>query len=146
VTKVLVIHGPNLNLLGQREVSIYGKTTIEDINKSLISAGKEKGMDVVTFQSNHEGEIVDKIGNAKKDKVEAIIINPAAYTHTSVAIRDAISAAALPAIEVHLSNIYSREEFRHTSLIAPVACGQISGFGKTSYLLALDAVKEIIKK
>ncbi|MDD5439215.1 MAG: type II 3-dehydroquinate dehydratase [Candidatus Omnitrophica bacterium] len=143
--KVLVIHGPNLNLLGEREVSIYGLTTIDDINKTLIGLGAQKGLAIVAFQSNHEGEIVDKIGQAKKDKVEAIIINPAAYTHTSVAIRDAISASGLPVVEVHLSNIYSREEFRHTSLIAPVAKGQIAGFGKTSYILALDAIMEFVR-
>lgn len=145
MAKILVIHGPNLNLLGQREVDIYGSTTIADIDKDLANKGKSLGVEVVSFQSNHEGEIVDKIGCAKKDGFKAIVINPAAYTHTSVAIRDAISATDIPTIEVHLSNIYAREEFRHTSLTAPVAKGQISGFGKTSYLLGLEAALACIK-
>ena len=146
MTKILVIHGPNLNLLGQREVNIYGKVSIDDINKELIVQGKRKGVKVEAFQSNHEGEIVDKIGIAKKNGFNAILINPAAYTHTSIAIRDAISASGIPTVEIHLSNIYSREEFRHTSLIAPVAKGQISGFGKTSYLLGLEACIELSGK
>lgn len=136
--KILVIHGPNLNLLGTREVDVYGSTTIDDINKDLIKAAKAKKVALDIMQSNHEGDIVEKIGNAK-GKFDAILINPAAYTHTSVAIRDAISAVNIPTVEVHLSNIYAREEFRHTSLIAPVAKGQVSGFGKDSYLLGLDA-------
>ena len=136
--KILVIHGPNLNLLGTREVDVYGSTTIDDINKDLIKAAKAKKVALDIMQSNHEGDIVEKIGSAK-GKFDAILINPAAYTHTSVAIRDAISAVNIPTVEVHLSNIYAREEFRHTSLIAPVAKGQVSGFGKDSYLLGLDA-------
>jgi 3-dehydroquinate dehydratase-2 len=144
MNKVLLIHGPNLNLLGEREPEVYGKVTIDDINKESQKEAKELGIKLEIFQSNHEGEIVDIIGKAK-DTFKAIIINPAAYTHTSIAIRDAISAAGIPAIEVHLSNIYSREEFRHTSLVAPVAVGQISGFGKHSYILALKAVSKIIK-
>jgi 3-dehydroquinate dehydratase II len=144
--KILVIHGPNLNLLGQREVDVYGTVTIEKINKELIDIAKNNKIDVETFQSNHEGEIVDLIGKAKENKVSAILINPAAYTHTSVAIRDAISACGVPTVEVHLSNIYSREEFRHTSLIAPVAKGQVSGFGKTSYILGMQAAIELAKK
>jgi len=143
--KILVIHGPNLNLLGEREPDIYGKVTIEDINKDLEKLAKSKGVSLRIVQSNHEGEIVELIGKAKKD-FDAILINPAAYTHTSVAIRDAISAVAVPAVEVHLSNIYSREEFRHTSLIAPVAKGQVSGFGKMSYILGLEAAIGLIKK
>lgn len=145
MAKILVIHGPNLNLIGQREVDIYGTTTIAEIDKDLKKIGKKEGVDIEVFQSNHEGEIVDKVGGAKKDGIGVIILNPAAYTHTSVAIRDAISASGVPTIEVHLSNIYAREEFRHTSLIAPVAKGQISGFGKSSYLLALSAAIELIK-
>lgn len=141
--KILVIHGPNLNLLGSREVGIYGKTTIEDINKELKAAAKAKNAELEIVQSNHEGEIVDLIGKSK-GKFDAILINPAAYTHTSVAIRDAIGAVDIPTVEVHLSNIYAREEFRHTSLIAPVAKGQVSGFGKMSYSLGLEAVLSLI--
>jgi 3-dehydroquinate dehydratase-2 len=136
--KILVIHGPNLNLLGSREVDVYGKVTIEDINAELEKIARARKVTLKIIQSNHEGEIVEVIGKAK-DAYDAILINPAAYTHTSVAIRDAISAVAVPTVEVHLSNIYAREEFRHTSLIAPVARGQVSGFGKMSYVLGLEA-------
>jgi len=145
MVRILVIHGPNLNLLGKREPEIYGKVTIEGINKKLKEAAKKKKACLEIFQSNHEGEIVDKIGKAK-DKYDAILINPAAYTHTSVAIRDAISAMDIPAVEVHLSNIYAREDFRHNSLIASVAKGQISGFGADSYLYGLDAAINLAKK
>ena len=145
MSKILLIHGPNLNLLGQREPEVYGKVTIEEINKDVKKEADTEGITVEIMQSNHEGEIVDIIGKAK-DNFEGIIINPAAYTHTSIAIRDAISAAGIPAIEVHLSNIYSREEFRHTSLVAPVALGQISGFGKYSYILAVKAIAKILNK
>ena len=145
MTKILLIHGPNLNLLGQREPEVYGKVTIEEINQNVKKEANTEGITVEIMQSNHEGEIVDIIGKAK-DNFEGIIINPAAYTHTSVAIRDAISAAGIPTIEVHLSNIYSREEFRHTSLVAPVALGQISGFGKYSYILAIKAIAKILNK
>ena len=137
--KVLVIHGPNLNLLGTREPEVYGSVTLDQINERIQRHAREAGLEVETFQSNHEGEIVDKIAEAG-GSADGIIINPAAYTHTSVAIRDAISAAGLPTIEVHLSNIYAREAFRHTSLIAPVATGQIAGFGAHSYILALEAM------
>jgi 3-dehydroquinate dehydratase-2 len=143
--KILVIHGPNLNLLGQREPDVYGTVTIDDINADLEKLAKEKGITLTIVQSNHEGDIVERIGKTKGN-YDAIVINPAAYTHTSVAIRDAISAVAVPTVEVHLSNIYSREEFRHTSLIAPVAKGQVSGFGKMSYILGLEAAISIIKK
>lgn len=136
--KILVIHGPNLNLLGRREVDIYGKVTINDINKDLKKIAKAKKAALTILQSDHEGEIVEAIGKSK-GRYDAILINPAAYTHTSVAIRDAISAVAVPAVEVHLSNIYAREEFRRTSLISPVAKGQICGFGKLSYILGLEA-------
>ena len=146
MSKILVMHGPNLNLLGQREVEVYGTVTIEKINKELEKIAKNNKINIEILQSNHEGEIVDVIGRAKKNKVSAILINPAAYTHTSIAIRDAISACGVPAVEVHLSNIYSREEFRHTSLIAPVAKGQVSGFGKTSYILGMQAAIELAKK
>lgn len=137
--KILVIHGPNLDLLGKREPQIYGKNTLEQINKQLQKLAKEYNVKLEVFQSNHEGDIVTCIGKAKDNGVSTIIINPAAYTHTSVAIRDAISASGVATIEVHLSNIYSREEFRHTSLTAPVVKGQISGFGAESYYMALQA-------
>ena len=135
--KILVIHGPNLNMLGTRESDIYGTKTLEEINESLNSLAAELGVKLVINQSNHEGEIVEIIQKSKG--CSALVINPAAYTHTSVAIRDAIAAVDLPAIEIHLSNIYKREEFRHKSLISPVASGQVAGFGPDSYLLGLRA-------
>lgn len=144
--KILVIHGPNLNLLGEREKNIYGTATLSAINARLEKLAKDNGVSLVVLQSNHEGEIVDAIGKAKKNRVNAILINPAAYTHTSVAIRDAIAAVDVPAIEVHLSNIYAREEFRHTSLIAPVCRGQITGFGVQSYILGLQATIDLLKR
>ncbi len=143
--KILVIHGPNLNLLGTREPEVYGSVTIKKINDVLKVIAKKEKVALEIFQSNHEGEIVSKIGGAKKS-ADAIVINPAGYTHTSVAIRDAISATRIPAIEVHLSNIYAREEFRHHSLIAPVAAGQISGFGAKSYELGLWAALDLLKR
>ena len=144
--KILVVHGPNLNLLGQREKDIYGKTTLAEINAKLWTIAKQAKVQLEIVQSNHEGEIVDAIGQAKKNGVAAIVINPAAYTHTSVAIRDAVLAVELPTIEVHLSNIYKREEFRHKSLIAPVSYGQITGFGVDSYVLGLQAAIKLIRK
>lgn len=138
--KILVIHGPNLDLLGKREVKVYGKHTLSEINGVLRKIAKKNSVALEFLQSNHEGEIVDCIGQAKKNKINGILINPAAYTHTSVAIRDAIAAVDIPTVEVHLSNIYAREEFRHTSLIAPVSVGQISGFGVQSYALGLEAL------
>ncbi len=143
--RILVIHGPNLGLLGKRETRVYGKTTLSQINDSLKKVALKNKVSLEIIQSNHEGEIVDTIGCAKKNKFSAILINPAAYTHTSIAIRDAIAAIELPTVEVHLSNIYAREDFRHTSLVAPVASGQISGFGVHSYLLGLQAVIALIK-
>ena len=143
--KILVIHGPNLNLLGSREVDVYGKFTIKDIDSALNKKAKEAKVSLDIIQSNHEGEIVDAIQKSS-GVYGAIVINPAAYTHTSVAIRDAIAAVRVPTIEVHISNIYAREEFRHTSLIAPVARGQVSGFGMTSYLLGLEAAIEAAGK
>jgi 3-dehydroquinate dehydratase-2 len=142
--KILVIHGPNLGLLGKREPQIYGKVSLEKINQGLKYAAKKANIALTIVQSNHEGEIVDLIGESR-NKFDAMIINPAAYTHTSVAIRDAIAAAGIRTIEVHLSNIYAREEFRQTSLIAPVCAGQISGFGAESYNLALSAALSLIK-
>ena len=141
--KILVINGPNLNLLGAREPDVYGKTTLKDIEKLMEALAKELKLELDFFQSSHEGEIVEKIGQSPK-AYKAVIMNPAAYTHTSVAIRDAVAACGLPVVEVHISNIYAREEFRHKSLIAPVAIGQISGFGANSYLLALRAVSNLI--
>lgn len=138
--KILVIHGPNLKLLGTREKNVYGKQTLKEINEQISKHVSEIAHSQVDFfQSDHEGEIVEKIGQAHVD-YEGIIINPAAYTHTSIAIRDAISGIDTPVIEVHLSNIHSREEFRHKSLTAAVAVGQICGFGSKSYLLAVDAM------
>lgn len=142
--KILLIHGPNLNLLGKREPKIYGKFSLENINKSLLAMAKKEKVQLKIVQSNHEGDIVDLIGKSKP-AFDVLVINPAAYTHTSVAIRDAIAAANMPTIEVHLSNIYARESFRQNSLIAPVCKGQISGFGELSYKLALQAAIHILK-
>lgn len=137
--RLLVLHGPNLNLLGMREPSVYGQMSLADINKSIARRAGELGVAVQTKQTNMEGELVTWIQNAR-GHFDGIIINPAAYTHTSIAIRDAIAAVALPTVEVHLSNIHQREEFRHHSFIAAVAVGQIAGFGPTGYLLALEAL------
>ncbi len=135
--KILIINGPNLNMLGTREPEVYGKTTLKDIENEIKTSAEKNKVEVEFFQSNHEGDIVDKIC-AAKNNFNAIIINPAAYTHTSVAIRDAIAAVEIPTIEVHISNVYSREEFRHNSLIAPVCTGQIAGLGVQGYILALE--------
>lgn len=137
--RLLVLHGPNLNLLGTREPSVYGQMSLADINKSIARRAGELGVAVQTKQTNMEGELVTWIQNAR-GHFDGIIINPAAYTHTSIAIRDAIAAVALPTVEVHLSNIHQREEFRHHSFIAAVAMGQIAGFGPTGYLLAMEAL------
>ena len=145
MNKILVIHGPNLNLLGTREKDIYGKTTLAQINKLLTTLAKKNKVSLSIMQSNHEGEIVDAIGRSQKDKFGAILINPAAYTHTSIAIRDALAAVKVPTVEVHLSNIHAREEFRHQSLVAPVAKGQITGFGVHSYILGLEAAIALVK-
>lgn len=144
-TKILVIHGPNLALLGEREVSVYGKFTLDEINSKLTALAKDEGVELEIVQMDSEGEIVEKIGQARKT-CQALVINPAGYTHYSVAIRDAIAAVVIPTVEVHLSNIYAREEFRHKSVIAPVAAGQISGFGINSYLLGLHAAIGLIIK
>jgi 3-dehydroquinate dehydratase-2 len=141
--RVLVVHGPNLNLLGQRETGIYGTKSLDVINQEILSLARELDIDVRTIQMNSEGKIVDAI---QKGDYDVLIINAAAYTHTSVAIRDAIAAVDKPAIEVHLSNIHKREEFRRKSYIAEVAAGQISGFGPESYLLALRAAKSLLSR
>lgn len=136
--KILVVHGPNLNLLGKREPDVYGRVSLKSIDEMLKKAAKAQKVSLEIFQSNHEGELVTKIQQA--DGVfDAVVMNPAAYTHTSVALRDAVSAVKVPVIEVHLSNIYAREAFRHQSLIAPAAAGQISGFGAKSYELGFLA-------
>ena len=137
--KFLVINGPNLNMLGTREPEKYGTTTLPDIEKEITAHAKEKGVEVDFYQSNIEGEIVTAIQKAK-GIYDGIVINPAAYTHTSVALRDAILAIELPTVEIHLSNIHTREEFRHHSYTAPVCVGQITGFGKFCYIMALDAI------
>lgn len=140
--QILVIHGPNLNLLGSREPGVYGATTLAQIDADLQQFAANAGAALESFQSNHEGALVDRIQAAGRDGTRFIIINPAAYTHTSVAIRDALAAVALPTVEVHLSNIYQREEFRHHSYIAGVAMAQLSGFGPAGYLLALQGLLE----
>ena len=141
---ILVIHGPNLNLLGRREPQVYGSITLAEINERLLAYAREKGEELTIVQSNHEGALVDAIQNAQ-GWAHGILINAAAYTHMSIAIRDAISAIHLPTVEVHLSNISAREPFRHVSMIAPVCVGQISGFGWFSYLLGLEALYEFLK-
>lgn len=143
--KILVVNGPNLNLLGTREPEVYGTLTLEKINEELLKYAKELGVEIEFFQSNVEGEIVNAI-QAARGNCAGIVINPAAYTHTSVAIRDAISAVALPAVEIHISNVYAREEFRKHSLIAPVCVGQIAGFGLDSYKLAMLALVKFLNK
>ena len=145
IIKILVIHGPNLNLLGRREPGVYGRTTLTQINSQLQELAGKMGVELRVIQSNHEGEIVSFIGD-NADWADGIVINPAAYTHTSVAIRDAIAAVGLPTVEVHLSNVFSREEFRHFSYISPVATGVICGFGAESYILAIKAIIGEIKK
>lgn len=144
--RILVINGPNLNLLGKREQGVYGKTTLQDIEKQLRKLAAESEAEVAFFQSNHEGEIIDQLHAAKANAVGAVILNAGGFTHTSVALRDAIAAITIPVVEVHLSNIHAREEFRHTSLIAPVCKGQISGFGPASYTLGLQAALRLLKE
>lgn len=141
--KVLVIHGPNLNLLGEREPEVYGRMTLADIDRELHDLATELALDLETFQSNSEGVLVDRI-QAARGQIAMLIINPAAYTHTSVAIRDVILAIGVPCIEVHLSNVYKREPFRHHSTIADIAVGRIMGFGADSYMIALRAAKNLI--
>lgn len=140
--KILVIHGPNLNFLGRREPKVYGKMTLEDINSRIMARGSELELEVEVFQSNYEGAIVEKL-HSEYEKSDYLIINPAAFTHYSIAIRDAILSTSIKTIEVHLSNIHAREEFRHRSVIADIAIGQICGLGYQGYLFALDYIKEV---
>ena len=143
--RVLLLNGPNLNLLGQREPDIYGTMTFEELNKRIREYAKELGIELKSLQSNHEGALIDAIHEAA-DWADAIVINPGAYTHYSYAIADALKAVRLPAIEVHLSNIQARDEFRRISVVAPATVGQIAGFGAMSYLMALQAARAIVQQ
>ena len=142
--KILLINGANLNLLGTREPEKYGYTTLKDIEKSVVKRGKELGVDIEVYQSNHEGEIVDKI-QAAKGIFDGILFNAGGYTHTSVVIRDAIASVNIPTVEIHMTNIHAREEFRHTSLISGVSIGQVVGFKEQSYILALEGLVNYLK-
>lgn len=142
--KILILHGPNLNLLGTREPEVYGSMTLGDIDKKIIGLGKELGVEIKCLQSNHEGALIDALHDART-WANGVVFNPGGYTHTSVALRDAISAIVIPVIEVHLSNVYAREEFRHTSLVSAVCKGKVSGFGWRSYELGLRGLVDIIK-
>lgn len=137
---ILILHGPNLNLLGQREPTIYGSQTLVELDQQILQLGQQLGVEIETFQSNHEGVLIDRLHQSLQDGTAGILINPGGLTHTSVALRDAIVALSVPVVEVHLSNIHSREDFRKHSFISPVASGVICGFGADSYLLALRAV------
>lgn len=141
--KILVMHGPNINLTGKREPNTYGSFTFEQINQEIVDFGKTLEMECTIFQSNHEGVLIDKLHECS-DSFDGILLNAGAYTHYSYAIRDAIAAIKKPCVEVHMSNIHAREEFRHTSVTAPVCIGQICGFGKESYLLGLSALKKYV--
>ena len=142
---IAVIHGPNLNLLGNREPEVYGSKTLSEINDIISKRARELNLDIDIFQSNHEGEIIDYIQDGINE-FDGIVINPAAFTHYSIAIHDALKALCVPVVEVHLSNIYKRDKFRHKSVVAPVAVGQISGLGYRGYLYALEALKNITVK
>jgi 3-dehydroquinate dehydratase-2 len=142
--KILILHGPNLNLLGTREPGVYGSMTMEDINARLIELGSELGAEIKCAQSNHEGALIDSLHDART-WADGVVFNPGGYTHTSIALRDAISAIGIPVIEVHLSNVYAREEFRHTSMISAVCKGKITGFGWRSYTLGLRALVDIMQ-
>ena len=140
--KIMIIHGPNLNMLGKREPEVYGKETLDEINKRLKKLSKKLKIDIEIFQSNHEGELIEKIQEASGD-CSGLVINPAAFTHTSVGIRDALLLLDIPVIEIHISNIYKREAFRHKSMIADVVTAQISGFGIQGYIMALEAITKM---
>ncbi len=142
--EILVLHGPNLNLLGAREPEVYGKLTLEDIDQRLQEAGRAMGLEVRSYQSNSEGALIDALHEAR-GWASGVVFNPGGYTHTSVALRDAVAAIGIPVVEVHLSNVYAREEFRQRSLISPVCLGKITGFGWRSYLLGLQALVGIIQ-
>jgi 3-dehydroquinate dehydratase-2 len=141
--RILILHGPNLNLLGTRETGVYGTTTLEEIDARLRDLADELGVELDCFQSNSEAALIDRLQTAP-EQVSAVVFNPAAFTHYSIALRDAVAACAVPVVEVHLTNIHAREEFRRQSVIAPVAVGQICGFGVTGYLLGLRAVVESV--
>jgi len=143
--KILILHGPNLNLLGTREPEVYGWTTLDDINNKMIGLGKELGTEIKCLQSNHEGALIDALHDART-WASGVVFNPGGYTHTSVALRDAIAAIGIPVIEVHLSNVYAREEFRHKSLISAVCKGKVSGFGWRSYELGLRGLMDLLKE
>lgn len=143
--RIQVLHGPNLNRLGQREPAIYGTTTLLDIDASLVQLGDELGVDVLSFQTNHEGAWIDAVHAAPAAAIDALLVNPGAWTHTSVAIRDALASVGLPTVEVHLSNVYARETFRHHSTIADIVIGRIMGFGAESYRLGLRALVAHLK-
>lgn len=142
--KIVVIHGPNLNLLGEREPEVYGSRTLADIDAAIADLGQQLGAEIDTFQSNHEGELIDRIQQAFADKVDGLLINPGGFTHTSVALRDALAVLSCPVIEVHLSNIHAREEFRKTSIVAPVVTGQVAGMGAEGYLLGLRGLVSLV--
>lgn len=141
--EILVLHGPNLNLLGLREQEIYGSLTLEEIDRRLVEAGKGLGLQVRSYQTNSEGALIDALQNSR-DWASGVVFNPGGYTHTSVALRDAVAAIDLPVIEVHISNVYAREEFRHRSLLSPVCAGKIVGFGWRSYLLGLQSIAYLL--
>ena len=144
--KILVLNGPNLNLLGQREVDIYGSLSLAVIEKRVHNAAKERNIECVFFQSNHEGALIDRLHQAKAEQIDGILCNPAGYTHSSVALRDAFLAVEIPFVEIHLSNIYARESFRHHSYFSDIAIGQISGFALDSYLLGFEAICRYIER
>jgi 3-dehydroquinate dehydratase-2 len=144
--RFLVLHGPNLNLLGSREPEVYGRTTLADINRQLAERAENSNLDLECFQSNHEGALIERIHAAREQQVDYIIINPAAYTHTSVALRDALAGVAIPFVEVHLSNVFAREAFRHHSYFSDLAIGVISGLGADGYALALEYLLNRINK